>query len=230
MANLTSDAHESDRDHESPIFSPYEPAHKPSTPFPVAKPSPPSTEKWASPSVIGLFGFALTTMCIGLSSTGNLGIDGVPGLAMAAAFGGTGQFIGGLVALRRGEIFSGTVFTGYGCFWWSVFLIDVVFPKLFEMPPSGNDMLIFWWMWILVTFTFMISSWKHGVGICGTFILVFLALVALAIKQHLAIHEINNEEWNRFTGWMVFLCGLGAWMTGTAVMTNNQYGRVIIPL
>lgn len=225
MANLTSDAHESDRDHEDQMYQPYEAVFKP-----APLPAPPKPEQWASSSVLGLFGFALTTMCIGLSATGNLGIDGVPGLAMAAAFGGTGQFIGGLIALRRGDIFPGSVFCCYGCFWWSVFMIDVVLPKLFEMPPQNNDMLIFWWVWTMVTFTFLISSWKHGRGICGTFILVFLALLALTIKEHLAIHEIHNQQWNRFTGWVVFLCGLSAWVTGTAVMTNNQYGRVIIPL
>ena len=198
---------------------------------PTAKPKPePKPDQWASSAVLGLFGFALTTMCIGLSVTGNLGIDGVPGLAMAAAFGGTGQFIGGLINLRRGEIFSGTVFCCYGCFWWSVFFIDVILAKYFEMPPKGNDMLIFWWMWTLVTITFLISSWKHGPGICATFIILIVAFLLLDIKQHLAIHETNDENLNKAAGWIIFLCGLTAWATGTAVMTNNQYGRVIIPL
>ena len=233
MANLTSDAHMSDQDHENQVFRPYEKLQTIEPPTSSghhdAAPAP-KPDVWASPSVLGLFGFALTTMCIGLSVTGNLGIDGVPGLAMAAAFGGTGQFIGGLIALRKGEIFSGTVFCCYGCFWWSVFIMDVVLAKFFELPPKANDMLIFWWMWTLVTITFLISSWKHGLGICATFIILIIAFFMLNIKQHLAIHDINNEDWNRATGWIIFLCGLCAWATGTAIMTNNQYGRVIIPL
>lgn len=197
---------------------------------PTAKPKPePKPDQWASSGVLGLFGFALTTMCIGLATTGNLGIDAVPGLAMAAAFGGTGQFIAGLINLRRGDIFSGTVFTCYGCFWWSVFMIDVILPY-FEMHAKGNDMLIFWWMWTLVTTTFLISSWKHGKGICATFIILIIAFLLLDIKQHLAIHETNDTDLNKAVGWIIFLCGLCAWATGTAVMTNNQYGRVIIPL
>ena len=195
-----------------------------------AKKSEPKVENWASPAVLGLFGFALTTMCIGLSVTQNLGIDAVPGLAMAAAFGGTGQFIGGLIAMRKGEIFPGTVFTCYGCFWWSVFFIDVILAKQFDMPPAGNDMLIFWWMWTLVTFVFLISSWKHGIGICATFIILIIAFLLLDIKQHLVIHETDDSDLNRATGWIIFLCGFTAWFTGLAVMTNNQYGRKLIPI
>jgi len=196
----------------------------------AAKPKPePKPDVWASTAVLGLFGFALTTMCIGLATTGNLGIDAVPGLSMAAAFGGTGQFIAGLIQLRRGDIFAGTVFTCYGCFWWSVFFLDVVMPW-FGHSPAGNDMLIFWWMWTLVTTTFLISSWKHGPGICATFVILIIAFLLLDIKQHLAIHETNDTDLNKAVGWIIFLCGLCAWATGTAVMTNNQYGRVIIPL
>ena len=208
------------------------PADHPQEPKPESKPVKIETkpENWASPAVLGLFGFALTTMCIGLSVTQNLGIDGVPGLAMAAAFGGTGQFIAGLIALRKGEIFPGTVFTCYGCFWWSVFMIDVVLAKYFEMPPKGNDMLIFWWMWTLVTITFLISSWKHGVGICTTFIILIIAFLLLDIKQHLVIHETDDTDLNRATGWIIFLCGFTAWLTGLAIMTNNQYGKVLIPI
>ena len=55
-------------------------------------------EWWANPAVVGLMGFALTTMATGLHNVGYWGAG--PTLALAIAFGGTAQFIAGVVDLR----------------------------------------------------------------------------------------------------------------------------------
>ncbi|MCL5966342.1 MAG: GPR1/FUN34/YaaH family transporter, partial [Deltaproteobacteria bacterium] len=54
-------------------------------------------EWWANPAVVGLMGFATTTMATGLHNVGYWGAG--PTLAMAIAFGGTAQFIAGVVDL-----------------------------------------------------------------------------------------------------------------------------------
>ena len=60
-------------------------------------------EWWANPAVVGLMGFGTTTMATGLHNVGywNAG----PTLALAIAFGGTAQFVAGVVDLRKGSIF-----------------------------------------------------------------------------------------------------------------------------
>jgi succinate-acetate transporter protein len=65
-------------------------------------------EWWANPAVVGLMGFGLTTMATGLHNVGFWSIG--PTLALAICFGGTAQFVEGIVDLRKGRIFGGYAF------------------------------------------------------------------------------------------------------------------------
>src|SRR6202023_3274530 len=69
-------------------------------------------EWWANPAVVGLMGFGLTTMATGLHNVGFWSAG--PTLALAICFGGTAQFIAGIVDLRKGSIFGGSAFLCYG--------------------------------------------------------------------------------------------------------------------
>ncbi|MGC2110866.1 MAG: acetate uptake transporter [Candidatus Korobacteraceae bacterium] len=62
-------------------------------------------EWWANPAVVGLMGFGLTTTATGLHNVGFWSAG--PTLALAICFGGTAQFIAGIVDLRKGSIFGG---------------------------------------------------------------------------------------------------------------------------
>jgi len=91
-------------------------------------------EWWANPAVVGLMGFGLTTMATGLHNVGYWSAG--PTLALAITFGGTAQFIAGIVDLRRGSIFGGSAFMSYGAFWWSLFVLLYVQPK--TGIPAGH--------------------------------------------------------------------------------------------
>ena len=91
-------------------------------------------EWWANPAVVGLMGFGLTTMATGLHNVGFWSAG--PTLALAICFGGTAQFIAGIVDLRKGSIFGGSAFMSYGAFWWSLFVLLYVQPK--TGIPAGH--------------------------------------------------------------------------------------------
>ena len=116
-------------------------------------------EWWANPAVVGLMGFGTTTMATGLHNVGYWGAG--PTLALAIAFGGTAQFIAGIVDLRKGSIFGGSAFMSYGAFWWSLFVLLYVQPKT-GIPAGHPEEFGFFLMWTLFTLAFCIAV--QGVG------------------------------------------------------------------
>jgi hypothetical protein len=174
---------------------------------------------WANPAVIGLMGFGMTTMVTGLSNVAGLGIGFHSALSLAFIWGGIAQFIAGIIAMKKGEIFAGSAFTGYGSFWIALYLFLYVVPG----TPATNDLLAFWFVWTLFTFTFLIVSWKHGPGIFTVFLLLFIGFLLLdAIAA--GVTGITT-----LTGYEIFLDGLIAWYVATAIVVEAHFRKKILP-
>lgn len=198
--------------------------------------APPKVEEkpewWASPATLGLFGFGLTTMIAGFSNLpspygGGLGVGNGTVFPMAMAFGGACQFIAGAVALRKGNMFAGTAFTGYGAFWWAFTLF------LLWDPASGITLYgvaAFTFVWALFTFAFMINAPKHGWGITGVFVLLFIAFILLTIKfWDLAGGTAISNGFAWFIGGEIFATGAMAYWVGLADLTNWNFSRKVLP-
>lgn len=177
-------------------------------------------EKWANPAVVGLMGFALTTMATGLMLLG-LWKAG-PTLALALAFGGTAQFIAGLIDMRNGSIFGGSAFMSYGAFWWAVFIKDVILPA-FGVKVGVMGEVGFALMWFLFTFAFMIASFRVGKFLSALFVLLWIAFGLLTILP-LGMVPV------KLVGIEVFVTGLLAWYIAMAELVNSVYGRKVLPL
>jgi uncharacterized protein len=195
-------------------------------------------EWWASPAVVGLMGFGTTTMIAGLS---NLPAPYSNGFAnnwaiygMAVAFGGTAQLIAGLIALRKGNMFAGSAFMGYGAFWLAFTLMLTDFTG---QAPTGTPILwavaAFSFMWMLFTFTFLINSPKHGWGIFMVFLFLFIAFILLVVKfvslaqGQTTFTGTNGANWA--VGGEIIFDGFLAWYVATADLTNWNYGRKVLP-
>ena len=177
-------------------------------------------EWWANPAVVGLMGFGLTTMATGLHNVGywSAGIT----LALAISFGGTAQFIAGIVDLRKGSIFGGSAFMSYGAFWWSVFVLLYVQPKT-GIPAGKPEELGFFLMWTLFTFGFCIAVQGIGKFLAALFWLLLLAFILL----DLVVLGVVPAP---IAGWEIFIVGLLAWYIATATLANTVYGRKVLPL
>jgi len=177
-------------------------------------------KEWANPAIVGLMGFALTTMATGLHVMGYWG--SIPTLALALAFGGTAQFIAGIIDLRKGSIFGGTAFTSYGAFWWALFIKDVILPNFgFQIGAMGNAGFAL--MWFLFTFALMLASFKIGRLISLLFILLWIAfglLVLLFLGMAPAV-PVGAE---------IFVTGLVAWYIAMAEIVNDVYGKKVLPI
>ena len=206
------------------------------------KEAPPKVEEkpewWASPAVIGLMGFGTTTMIAGLTNLPSPYSNGFANnwvvFGMAVFFGGLAQLIAGFVALRKGNMFAGSAFVGYGSFW-----LAFTFMLTDFSAQAGTGTPILWgiagfaFMWTMFTFTFLINSPKHGWGIFLVFLFLFIAFILLVVKfTSLASGQTtftgdNGANWA--VGGEIIFDGLLAWYVATADLTNWNYGRRILP-
>ncbi len=191
------------------------------SPIEVLRAAPAYKEWWANPAVVGLMGFATTTMATGLHNVGYW--EAGPMLALAIAFGGTAQFIAGVVDLRKGSIFGGSAFMAYGAFWWAIFAIAYVLPKT-GITVGPKDMLGFFLMWTLFTATFFVASIKVGKYLSVLFALLLLAYVLLDVMTG------GGAISRPLVGWEIFITGLVAWYIASATLVNTVYGRKVLPL
>jgi uncharacterized protein len=218
----------------------------------VATSSTPETGKdpfWAPASVVGLTGFGMTTMLAGVATaTGplgvgaNWGVDNGVVFPMAMAFGGSAQFISGLVMMRRGEIFPGSAFLGFGAFWWAFTLfLGGLLPTSALGPTAPYDIMWFAIVWAMFTFSFAINSHHHGKGIAFVFWTLVLAFILLAVDYgRLAALTLGGDTTVQAAKalkdlWMVsgieiFVCGAAAWYVATGILTAAHHGgKKVLP-
>ena len=177
-------------------------------------------EWWANPAVVGLMGFALTTMATGLHNVGYWAAG--PTLALAITYGGTAQFIAGIVDLRKGSIFGGSAFMSYGAFWWSLFMLLYVQPKT-GVPAGHPEELGFFLMWTLFTFAFCIAVLRVGKYLAVLFWLLLLAFVLLDLV-------VVGKMSARVAGWEIFITGLLAFYIAMATLVNTVHSKRVLPL
>jgi len=177
-------------------------------------------EWWANPAVVGLMGFALTTMATGLHNVGYWGAG--PTLALALAYGGTAQFIAGIVDLRKGSIFGGSAFMSYGAFWWSLFLLLYVQPKT-GIPAGHAEELGFFLMWTLFTFAFCLAVQRVGKYLA---VLFWLLLLAFILLDFVVVGKLPAPV----AGWEILIVGLLAFYIAMATLVNTVHGRKVLPL
>ncbi len=176
-------------------------------------------EWWANPAVVGLMGFATTTMATGLHNAGYWGAGAT--LALAIAFGGTAQFVAGVIDLRKGNLFGGSAFMAYGAFWWSLFVLDYVLPKT-GVATGPNDLLGYFLMWTLFTLSFFAASFKVGNHLAGLFALL---LVAFLLLDGVVLGVVPAAA----AGWEIFFTGLVAWYIASAILINGVHGKKLLP-
>ncbi|MFQ6051771.1 MAG: acetate uptake transporter [Candidatus Hydrothermarchaeota archaeon] len=174
----------------------------------------------ATAAVLGLMGFGCTTTATGLHNVGYWGIG--PTLAMALAFGGTAQFVAGLIEFRRGALFPGTAFCSYGAFWWSLFILLFTLPGG-EVATKPMGLFGFFLMWTFFTIPFCIAVIKHGKFLTLLFWLLILAFILLDLHFAIGFSAV-------VTGWEITILGLLAIYIAGAILVNTEFQRTVIPL
>jgi uncharacterized protein len=197
----------------------------------------------ANPSVLGWLAFGAAFLMAGLANLpspyGNsFGIHyggGAYGFlgsttfyTLAIVVGGLGLLFAGYLALKGGHQYKGSAWILYGLFW-------LAYPTAGAAGNPAYSMAALMFIFLLITLTFLISSMKHGWGTFFVFLLTFVAFILwtvqmwqLAPTSTLPGSFSSGESWA--LGALLILTGFAAWYGATAELTNQTYGRKILPM
>jgi hypothetical protein len=179
-----------------------------------------------NPAPLGLFGFGMTTVLLNLHNAGCYELNSMI-LGMGIFFGGMAQIIAGIEEWKKNNTFGATAFTAYGSFWLTLAALVLIPKTSFGANLKSNELSMGFYliMWGLFTLCMFFGTLKINRALQT----VFLSLVILFFL--LAISDFTDNKGIRIVaGYEGILCGLSAFYAGAAVVLNEVYGRVVLPL
>ena len=178
----------------------------------------------ANPAPLGLLGFAMTTILLNIHNAGFYELNTMI-MSMGIFYGGITQMIAGVMESKKGNTFGTVAFTSYGAFWLSLVGIWVLPTLGFGAKPEPVAMGWYLLMWWLLTFGLFFGTLKGA--LIGK--LVFGSLTVLFVLLAMA-NFTGNHEIHIIAGFEGILCGFFAFYEAIALILNEKYGKVVLPL
>jgi succinate-acetate transporter protein len=181
------------------------------------------------PAPLGLAGFGITTLLLSLINAKILpGTLTVLVMSLALTFGGLAQLLAGMWAFKRGNTFAGTAFTAYGAFWFSFYLLVVVFLPLVPKAAGASDIdnFIGWYLlsWGIFTAYMFIASLAGARAVQAVFFLLAVTFVLLAIGKFATSDGITQVG-----GYVGLATAAAALYASFADVTNANFKRRVLP-
>jgi succinate-acetate transporter protein len=181
-----------------------------------------SETKFANPATLGLMAFGMTTVLLNLHNSGLFPIGSMI-LSMGLFFGGIAQVIAGIMEYRNNNMFGLTAFTSYGLFWLTLVSL-LLLPELgLAKPASKTAMAAYLLIWGMFTGLMTVSASRLNKALLSVFVTLTILFALLAIGQY-------NPLVHKIAGYEGLLCGFTAIYTGFADITNEVYGRTVVPI
>ncbi len=178
----------------------------------------------ANPAVVGLAGFAMTTLMLQFHNLGMIGI--APVIWLGFIFGGAAQFIAGFHEQKMGNNFGFAAFCGYGAFWISFCAYVVASTsdnKLFAL--NDHDLGYFLAAWGLFTFGLWIPSFRISKMMWLTFTTLMLGFFGLAaVKLGIAPDMLKPAAYD------LIVCAFCAWYMMLNIVCKSVFGRDVLPV
>ncbi|HDM67286.1 MAG TPA: hypothetical protein ENG62_02735 [Thermoplasmatales archaeon] len=179
----------------------------------------------ANPAPLGLMGFGMTTVLLNIHNAGIFPLGSMI-LAMGIFYGGLAQIIAGILEYRKGNTFGVTAFCSYGLFWLTLVGL-ITLPELIPgvSSPTDTAMGAYLFMWGLFTFWMFISTLKHNRALQFVFLSLAILFWLLAAE-----HFTGSSTVGLIAGYEGIICGFSAIYLAMAQVTNETYGRTVLPI
>ena len=179
----------------------------------------------ANPAPLGLLAFGTTTVLLNLHNAGFFALNSMI-LAMGIFYGGLAQVIAGVLEWKKGNTFGTTAFTSYGFFWLTLVGV-VVLPKTPYAVAATDGTGMAWYLaiWGVFTLFLFIGTLRLNRALQVVFFTLTVLFFLLAAAEAGAGAGVA-----KFAGYEGIFCGLSAMYTGFAVVLNEVYGRVVLPV
>src|SRR3954470_7012098 len=131
---------------------------------------------------------------------------------------------------RKGNTFGATAFGSYGAFWLAFSAcVQFVEPKLTASGATPSEVKLatglFLIGWALFTLYMLVASLRTNAGLIAVFLTLFLTFLALALADLLGASGLAVVG-----GILGLLSALSAWYTSAAIVTNDTWGRTVLPV
>jgi succinate-acetate transporter protein len=185
---------------------------------------------FANPAPLGLMGFGMTTVLLNIHNAGFFTL-GTMILAMGICYGGLAQIIAGILEFKKGNSFGVTAFTSYGLFWLS-FVFLLILPSMFPafQKPGDTALGAYLFFWGLFTGLMFISTLKKPKALQFVFGSLTILFWLLALHNFVGSLSETGLLIGKIAGYEGIICGLSAIYLAIAEITNETYGKIILPI
>jgi uncharacterized protein len=198
---------------------------------PVGPPA--SASGWANSAPLGLAAFAVTTFMLSMINAKLMPAAITPVVfGVALMFGGLAQLIAGVIQFRIGNAYTGVLFTAFGAFWMSLWVIAEFLLKDITGPTPLATAALQGQAVGLLLFAFgAFTVWMLLAGL-RTNVMVVLALAGLAATFFvLGAGNYNGNGLSIETGgYMGLVVAALAAYIGLAELSEITYKRTVLPL
>lgn len=187
----------------------------------------------AAPSILGLFGFAVSTFMVAANIAGWYGNDTTTPLILAPfafAFGGIAQFLAGMWSYRARDALATAIHGAWGSFWIAYGSYHL-FVALGITPGTATSGIAatafgFWFIGLAAV------TWVGAFAAAAENIAISLVLFTLAAGSTLlAIGLIGGFGAVEIAaGYTLLVSAVLAWYAGSAMVLESTYKRVILPM
>ena len=178
----------------------------------------------ANPAPLGLLAFGMTTVLLNLHNAGFYELNSMV-LAMGIFYGGLAQVLAGYMEWKKNNTFGTTAFVSYGFFWLSLVAL-VLLPKTTSAAPTApgalGAYLVLWGLFTAVMFYATLRLNRALQLVFGTLVILFFILAFAKFTGIPALAQVGGFEG--------IVCGLLAMYTGLALVINEVYGSVVLPI
>jgi succinate-acetate transporter protein len=195
----------------------------------------------ANPAPLGFMAFGLTTVLFNLHNAGLYELNSMI-LAMGILYGGVAQVFVSWMEWKKGNTFGTIAFGSYGLFWITIAGL-VLMPKLTfisgaaDLAASETSMGWFFFAWFLFTAIMFGGALRINRALQVALFTLAVLLLFLVFRDWAGgaasadtLLGVSGTSWGKVAGWVGLIPGLTAVYIAVALVWNELYGRVILPI
>jgi len=182
-------------------------------------------QNWCDPGHWAVFAFATTSFMLGFVNSNFIGASAVwIVVPVSLIFGGLVQLIVAMMEVARGNTFGAMVFGTYGPFW-IIYGLYVPYFSSNVKTGGGTAVALFLAMFAVLTFFFVVASFRTDWVLIVVFVLIDAALILLAIGAGTA-----NNTATHVGGYITIAFAVLAWYHAFAGLISGTWGRSLLPV
>ncbi len=179
----------------------------------------------ANPAPLGLLAFGMTTVLLNCHNAGFFPLNASI-LSMGIFFGGMAQVIAGIQEWKKNNTFGATAFTSYGFFWLTLVGLVMLPKSPYGIAAADSaGMAAYLAIWGVFTLGLFFGTLKLSRALQFIFATLTVLFFLLAWRDF-----TGNADLGKFAGYEGLVCGLSAMYAGFALLLNEVFGRVVLPL